>query len=79
MTSLIIDTDCGVDDAVALIAALSDKSAEVVAITCVAGNASLQNVVVNVSKVLKVCGREEIPIYAGCEAPLARENVFANH
>ena len=78
MTSVIIDTDCGVDDAIALVAALSSVNTEVVAITCVSGNASLKNVVKNVSKVLKVCGREEVPFYAGCETPFARENVFAN-
>ncbi|XP_003742342.2 uncharacterized protein LOC100907984 [Galendromus occidentalis] len=79
MKNLIIDTDCGVDDAIALIAALSSGNANVVAITCVSGNASLRDVLVNVSKVLKTCGREGVPFYAGCEGPLARENVFANN
>ncbi|XP_022669246.1 uncharacterized protein C1683.06c-like [Varroa destructor] len=75
---LIIDTDCGIDDALALMAALSAREVDVVAITCVSGNTTLKNVVSNVSKVLRVCKREEVPFYAGCDAPLSRENIFGS-
>lgn len=79
LPKLIIDTDCGVDDAIALLAALNPRNADVVAVTCVAGNTSLENVCKNVSKVLAVCGRDDIPFYAGCDRPLARENIFGDH
>ncbi|KAH8038397.1 hypothetical protein HPB51_001511 [Rhipicephalus microplus] len=68
---LVLDVDCGVDDALALILALSLHST-VEAVTCVAGNTTVQNVVKNVRRVLAVCGRSEIPVYRGCEQPLSQ-------
>ncbi|XP_055943077.1 nucleoside hydrolase-like isoform X1 [Argiope bruennichi] len=64
---VIVDTDCGVDDAMALMLALSSKRARVVAITCVFGNTPLDNVCNNVKRVLVVCDKKEvkIPIYRG--------------
>ena len=43
MRKLLIDTDCGVDDAAAILLALQSKDVEVVAITCVCGNTSLDS------------------------------------
>ncbi|KAH7957362.1 hypothetical protein HPB52_018132 [Rhipicephalus sanguineus] len=68
---LVLDVDCGVDDALALILALSLHST-VEAVTCVAGNTTVQNVVKNVRRVLAVCGRSEIPVYRGCDQPLSQ-------
>ncbi|KAL1428691.1 hypothetical protein MTO96_003036 [Rhipicephalus appendiculatus] len=68
---LVLDVDCGVDDALALILALSLHST-VEAVTCVAGNTTVHNVVKNVRRVLAVCGRSEIPVYRGCEQPLSQ-------
>lgn len=68
---LVLDVDCGVDDALALMLALSLHST-VEAVTCVAGNTTVQNVVKNVRRVLAVCGRKEIPVYRGCEQPLSQ-------
>lgn len=76
MLTVIIDTDCGVDDALALTAALSSEAVEVAAITCVAGNTTLDNVTLNVSKVLHVCHRDEVPFYRGCERALCRVTNF---
>lgn len=53
----IIDTDCGVDDAAALIMALDAhyrKEIKILAITCVAGNTDVDHVVKNVYRVLEV-------------------------
>ncbi|CAN7941852.1 unnamed protein product [Ixodes pacificus] len=66
---LILDVDCGVDDALALMLALSLHST-VEAVTCVAGNTTLSNVYSNVRRVLRVCGMDKIPVYRGCERPL---------
>uniref|UniRef100_A0A1B6CZ87 Inosine/uridine-preferring nucleoside hydrolase domain-containing protein n=1 Tax=Clastoptera arizonana TaxID=38151 RepID=A0A1B6CZ87_9HEMI len=62
---IIIDTDAGIDDAAAIFLALTDNSVQVDAITCVMGNTYIENVVVNVLKVLKISNQENIPVYAG--------------
>lgn len=61
----IIDCDTGVDDAFALMLALSRDDVDVVAITCVNGNTTLDQVAVNVMKVLEVCQRTDVPVYKG--------------
>lgn len=66
---LIIDCDAGIDDAQAILLALS-QDVEVLAITCVAGNTPIDKVCVNVLKVLEVCGRTDIPVYKGATGPL---------
>ncbi|XP_064488229.1 uncharacterized protein LOC135400326 [Ornithodoros turicata] len=68
---MIIDTDAGIDDAQALMLALSNPSrCSVVAITCVSGNVELPKVYLNVLRVLKLCNRLEIPVYQGCQKAL---------
>lgn len=57
---LIIDTDCGIDDAQALMMALSAPGVQVLGITCVFGNAALDNVCQNVLRVLSVCERQGV-------------------
>ena len=65
-----IDTDCGVDDSMALIIALSNLQVD--AICAVAGNTKVENVVKNVAKVLEVCDMKT-PIYKGASAPLVKD------
>ncbi len=71
----IIDTDAGVDDAIAIgiacAAARRDPSA-LLALTTVAGNVSLDKVNVNVGAVLDIMGAS-VPFYAGCAVPLFAE------
>jgi purine nucleosidase len=67
--SLLIDTDPGVDDALALLMALSDPAIEVVALTVAAGNVGLAHTVPNALRVLELAG-SAAPVYAGCAAPL---------
>ena len=55
-----IDVDTGVDDAHALMLALSSPNIDVVAITCVAGNVDIDKVTLNTLKVLKVCNRKDV-------------------
>eukprot|EP01113_Clastostelium_recurvatum_P001583 TRINITY_DN10644_c0_g1_i7.p1 TRINITY_DN10644_c0_g1~~TRINITY_DN10644_c0_g1_i7.p1 ORF type:complete len:351 (+),score=65.47 TRINITY_DN10644_c0_g1_i7:25-1053(+) len=70
MKKVIIDTDCGTDDAVALLMALTSPSVEVVAITCSYGNCTLENVERNVGSLLDLVGKPQIPYYSGASKPL---------
>jgi len=69
---IILDTDPGVDDALALLFALSHPDICVEAVTCVAGNVSLPKVVRNGLGLLQLAGRTDIPLAAGADQPLAR-------
>lgn len=62
---LFIDTDCGVDDATAIMLALASEEAEVVGISTVAGNTSLENVINNVKGLLNVTEHGYIPLFRG--------------
>lgn len=66
----IIDTDMGIDDAVALLMALAYPQARIQAITTVAGNVGLAQATHNAGVVLDVAAAPAIPIYAGCARPL---------
>ncbi len=76
---VIIDTDPGRDDAVALMLACGAPGLEVRAVTTVAGNVSLEKTTRNALRVLSLIGREEIPVAAGAEKPLYRELLTAEH
>jgi len=68
---VIIDTDAGVDDALALILAMKSEELDVLAITALSGNVHVDKVILNVLKVLKVLEIKEPPIIArGAEKPL---------
>ena len=71
-TALLIDCDTGIDDALALLYAVASSEAEVVTVTCVAGNVELPHIVRNTLAVLELAGRSDIPVAAGAERPLAR-------
>lgn len=57
---LLLDVDCGVDDAQAIMMALAAPGVEVMGITCVHGNTSVENVCKNVLRVLQACSRFEV-------------------
>ncbi|RXR04261.1 nucleoside hydrolase [Pseudoxanthomonas composti] len=67
---LLIDTDPGVDDALALLMALHCPQHEVVGLTIAAGNVGLRYTVRNALKLCEVAGRPDIPVFAGCAEPL---------
>ncbi|KAL3856548.1 hypothetical protein ACJMK2_011286 [Sinanodonta woodiana] len=67
----LIDVDTGVDDAQALMLALSIPDIEVIGITCVSGNVDVDQVCRNTLKVLSVCNRLDIPVYRGSSKSLA--------
>ncbi len=66
---LIIDTDAGIDDAEALLLALTYPGAQVEAITTLTGNVHVDKVIANVLIVLQVLGKT-VPVYRGAEKPL---------
>lgn len=66
---LLIDTDPGVDDALALLMAFNDPRHCVVALTIAAGNVGLAHTVANALKLCEVAG-VDVPVFAGCDAPL---------
>lgn len=73
---LLIDTDPGVDDALALLMALRHPNADVVGITVSAGNVGLAHTVRNALSLVERCGRE-VPVFAGCDRPLVLPAVDA--
>lgn len=77
---MIIDTDCGIDDALAIVMALSHpKEWEVLAITCVSGNTDIDNVCQNVLRVLHHCNAENVKVYKGCEKAIVSNDFRASH
>ena len=77
---IIIDTDPGQDDAVALLLALaSPEDLEVLAVVTVAGNVPLSHTTANARQVLELAGRPDLPLYAGCARPMRRSLVTAEH
>lgn len=74
---LLIDCDPGVDDAIALLLAAGNPDAEVVAITTVAGNQTLEKVTLNARRVATIAGLGAVPVAAGCDRPLLRDQILA--
>ncbi|MCE6076757.1 nucleoside hydrolase [Agrobacterium vitis] len=65
------DCDPGADDALAMLLALGRPDAlDMIAVTCVAGNVGLRPVVNNARRILELCGRRDIPVYAGAARPI---------
>src|SRR6185295_3712678 len=77
---IIIDTDPGQDDAVAILLALaSPDELDVLAVVAVAGNVGLAQNAENALKVVELSGRADIPVYAGSVRPMRRKLVTAEH
>jgi len=74
---IIIDTDVGCDDAVALLFALRHPDVEIMAITTVFGNVSMPQATENVGTILRVFHREDIPFFAGTHSSLLEKHANA--
>lgn len=74
---VIIDTDPGLDDAVAILFALACGHFEVLGLTTVAGNIGLERTTTNAGSLLKAMGRSDIPVISGAARPLLREAIDA--
>jgi len=70
---VLIDTDPGVDDALALILALSSSELRVEALTTVAGNVSLEKASSNALRLIEYMGAKDVPVAAGAAKPLMRD------
>ena len=77
---IIIDTDPGQDDAIAILLALaSPAEIEVLGLTCVAGNVPLALTSKNARIVCELAGRPEVKVFAGADHPLVRNLRTAEH
>jgi inosine-uridine nucleoside N-ribohydrolase len=76
---ILIDCDPGHDDAIAILLALASPEADLVGVTTVAGNQTLDKTTRNALVTLEIGGRPDIPVAAGAEAPLRRALRTAPH
>ena len=74
---IIIDTDPGQDDAIAILLALASPELELLGLTTVAGNVPLALTSRNARIVLELASRRDVPVYAGADRPLLRPLVTA--
>lgn len=78
-TPIILDCDPGHDDAIALLLALASPELELLGVTTVHGNQTLEKTTANALRVLDLAGRADIPVAAGADRPLARVLTVAAH
>jgi inosine-uridine nucleoside N-ribohydrolase len=74
---VLIDCDPGQDDALALLLALGSPELDVLGVTAVAGNQTLNKTTANALRVLELAGRTDIPVAAGADGPLAGKLMVA--
>ena len=79
MKRIILDTDIGIDDALALIFALKSNVLRVEAVTTVSGNVPVPQATRNALTMLHLMGRDEIPVAEGASRPLRRPLRLAKH
>lgn len=73
MPRVVVDTDTGIDDALALMVLAAQPDAELVAVGTTHGNCSTERSTANARRVLEVCGLGDVPVVGGLSAPLAGE------
>jgi inosine-uridine nucleoside N-ribohydrolase len=78
-TPILIDCDPGHDDAIALLLALASPELELLGVTTVAGNQTLEKTTANAIRVLEFVGRGDLPVAAGADRPLVRELFVAEY
>ncbi|XP_037542474.1 inosine-uridine preferring nucleoside hydrolase-like [Nematolebias whitei] len=76
---LLVDVDCGVDDAQAIMLALAAPSVQLLGVTCVHGNTAVENVCKNTLRVLQACNKLEIPVFKGADKPILGDVIDAGH
>lgn len=76
---IIVDTDPGHDDALALLIALAADSLEVTAVTVVHGNHVLEKTARNACQILETADRTDVPVAAGMDRPMVREPLITTH
>jgi inosine-uridine nucleoside N-ribohydrolase len=78
-TQIVLDTDPGHDDAVALLLALASPEVELLGVTTVSGNQTLEKTTQNALKILEFVDRTDIPVHVGCPRPLVRDQWAASY
>ena len=78
-TPILIDCDPGHDDAIALMLAVASPEVELVGVTTVVGNQTVEKTTVNALRVLELCGRPDVPVAKGAPHPLVRPRSVAAH
>ena len=76
-TPILIDCDPGHDDAIAILLALASPEVELVGVTTVSGNQTLEKTTANAIRTLELVGRADVPVAAGADRPLVRERFVA--
>ncbi len=76
---VMLDVDTGIDDSLAIALACMSPEIDLLALTTVAGNTSIDNATRNTLDVLALMGREDVPVYRGASRPLARPLMTAPH
>jgi inosine-uridine nucleoside N-ribohydrolase len=76
---VILDCDPGHDDAIALLLALASPELDVLGVTTVHGNQTLEKTTQNALRVLDLVDRPDLPVAAGADRPLSRELTVASH
>lgn len=79
MYRIILDTDPGIDDALALFLALASPEVQLEAVTTVSGNVHVDLTTRNALTLLELTGRTDIPVARGCDRPLLRQPVVADY
>ena len=79
MTRILLDCDPGHDDAIALLLALASPEVELLGVTTVAGNQTLEKTTANAIRVLEFAGHGDVPVAAGADRPLVREQYVASY
>ena len=78
-TPIILDCDPGHDDAIALLLAVASPEVELIGVTTVAGNTTIDKTTNNALRILELAGRADIPVYRGADRPFIRPQDVANH
>jgi len=78
-TPVVLDVDTGIDDALAILLAARSPALDLRAVTCVAGNADVDQVVRNTLKVLDAAGVGDVPVARGVDRPLLEPARDARH
>jgi inosine-uridine nucleoside N-ribohydrolase len=76
---IILDCDPGHDDAIALLLALASPEVELLGVTTVAGNQTLEKTTANAIRILEFSGRTDITVAAGADRPIVREPYVAKY
>jgi inosine-uridine nucleoside N-ribohydrolase len=78
-TPIILDCDPGHDDAIALLLAVASPELDLLGVTTVSGNQTLDKTTANAIRILDFVGRTDVPVHAGADAPFVRQRDVAAH